>query len=184
LIATTLLSALQPTIMADDPAARNIAATSDEFRELAKSAGKILNEATQKDMRSASRTPGFIPIDIDQHKETLQDVKKHFELKVRNYWLRGRVDNENDVAYRLIQEFERLHPGGNIRWHKSIHVITQSALIDESLFGDAEEDILLLPLFVGKTENQDKIGQPSSLKTTFRIFEGDILLFYKSVASP
>lgn len=170
--------------MADEPTARDIAATSDGFRQLAKSAGKILNEAMQKDLRSASENPGFIPIDIDKHEETLQHVKDHFEREVCNYWLRGHADNKNNVAYRLKQEFGRLHPGGNIRWHKWIHIITQSTLIEKSLFGDAEEEILLLPLFVGKAENQDKIGQPSSLKTNFRIFEGDILLFYKILGGP
>lgn len=54
-------------------------------------------------------------------------------------------------------------------------------LIPESTFADAEDDLMLLPLFVGQAEGQDKkIGQPSSLKKSFRIFEGDILLVYKS----
>jgi hypothetical protein len=61
-----------------------ISVTSDEFRELAKSTGKALNDATRKDLESASNDPGFVLININEHKRTVQEVMKHFELKVRN----------------------------------------------------------------------------------------------------
>ncbi|KAL1582042.1 hypothetical protein WHR41_09296 [Cladosporium halotolerans] len=148
--------------MADDPAARDIAATSDTFRELAKSAGETLNDATRKGITSTDKARGFRLVDIKQHQETLQNAIGHFELK----------------------EFPRLHPGKSIRWHKSIHIIIQYVKIGESTFGEAEEELLLLPLYVGRAEDQDKIGQPSSPRASFQLFEGDILLFYKIVAAP
>jgi hypothetical protein len=73
--------------MADDLAVQNIVVTSLHFRKLAKSAGETLNKAVQEKVRSAGETPGFIPIDIDDHKETLQDVTEQFEKEVCGYWL-------------------------------------------------------------------------------------------------
>lgn len=169
--------------MADDPAARDIAATSDTFRELAKSAGETLNDATRKGITSTDKARGFRLVDIKQHQETLQNAIGHFELKVRNNRLHS-ADKEDHVAYRPLQEFPRLHPGKSIRWHKSIHIIIQYVKIGESTFGEAEEELLLLPLYVGRAEDQDKIGQPSSPRASFQLFEGDILLFYKIVAAP
>jgi len=60
--------------------------------------------------------------------------------------------------------------------------MTVSKWIDKSVFGDAKDEKLLLPLFVGEVKGQvqDKtIGQPSSLRTGFKILKGDILLVYK-----
>lgn len=67
-------------------------------------------------------------------------------------------------------------------WHGSIHIFTES--IDPSYLTKADKDLLLLPIFVGKAEAQNKIvGQPQSLKAELQLIAGDILLFYKSVAS-
>lgn len=68
--------------MSDDIGSREVAVTSHDFRKLAESAGKVLNDSTQQSMRSAGKTPGFLPISIEEHEKVLKDVMDYFEAEV------------------------------------------------------------------------------------------------------
>lgn len=70
--------------MDEDHEAQDLAATSENFREIAKHAGIALNEATREAMRTAVEQRIFIPFTIDKHKEALEDVMEHFGLNVRD----------------------------------------------------------------------------------------------------
>ena len=87
------------------------------------------------------------------------------------------------VAHLPLQVFPVLHPNRQIDWHRWIHIFTDSR--GPGAFKKDDRDLLLLPIFVGKAETQNKtVGQPQSLRTELQLIAGDILLFYKSVAVP
>jgi len=70
--------------MDEDHEAQDLAATSENFRDIAKHAGIALKDATREAMRTAVEQRIFIPFTIDEHKKALQDVMEHFELNVRD----------------------------------------------------------------------------------------------------
>ena len=62
--------------------------------------------------------------------------------------------------------------------------MTRPISIDRSRLGGGEDDVLLLPFFVGEATDPDKeVGQPLNLKANFKVLKGDILLFYMSKAA-
>ena len=84
-IVRTILSARLPALMmADDHDAQNPAATSDDFRDLARTVGIELSIALQGHVASADKSRGFVLADIQDsnHMKIIQKVVMDFELKV------------------------------------------------------------------------------------------------------
>jgi hypothetical protein len=76
--------------MADGPApARNVTTTSEDFHDIAETAGLQLQAAMKKDMESVTQTSGFAPFPIEDYQKVLADVMKHFSTKVRATTIRG-----------------------------------------------------------------------------------------------
>lgn len=179
-IATTFLSALPPvSIMAGHDEAQDVAATSDEFRELAKDAGLGLNVPLQGYIASADKSHGFVIHEIEHYVKILQKALLRFQEEVRA--IHPTYQEESSVCLTS-QEISKLHPGSRIRWHKYVHVITDSEKLGTPPLSEEIRDLLMLPVFIGEGKAQDKIvGQPLSFKASFHLVTGDILLFYKSV---
>jgi hypothetical protein len=76
--------------MADGPAlARNVTATSEDFRGIAETAGLQLQAAMKKDMEAVTQTSGFAPFPIEDYQNVLEDVMKHFATKVSATTMHG-----------------------------------------------------------------------------------------------
>ncbi|KAI7722805.1 hypothetical protein KC353_g184 [Hortaea werneckii] len=124
--------------MCDDSApATAVAATSDNFREAAKSAGLKLEKKLQDDSDSARKRNGFDSYEIEPYDDILMEVKQKFK------------DNE----------FKRLHGGGDFEW-RSIRLITSDTSLDRSKYSETPGNPWALPLLVG---SHNTAGQPLSI---------------------
>jgi hypothetical protein len=151
--------------------ARTVPATSDDFRQIAKSAGLKLEGQLQEDSGSARKRIGFDSYEIQPYEKILAEVKKEFRENVRNV---GSARGEGFVSYVFYQEFRNLHGGGDFEW-RSIRLITSDASLDRSKYSETPGNPWALPLLVGE---HNIVGQPLSLYHGFEVRKGDILLGY------
>lgn len=68
--------------MAGDHEAQDIVATSDEFRDLAKTVGIKLNIALQGHIASADKTKGYVLANFQDQMKIIQEVVIAFERNV------------------------------------------------------------------------------------------------------